>query len=441
MIYLKKATRTAEAEHHDVRAVVESMLAEIARDGEVAAQKFARDLDGWQGDIIVSPDQLRAAADRVPAKLRADIRFAHDNIRRFAEAQRATVTDCEIEIFPGLTAGQRQIPVSSAGCYVPGGRYSHIASAIMTVTTAKVAGVPHIAACSPPRPGVGIPPAILFAMDLCGADVILNIGGVQGVAAMANGLFGLPKADILVGPGNQYVAEAKRILYGQVGIDMFAGPTDSMVVADASADAEMVACDLVGQAEHGYNSPVWLVTSDAALARDVMAMVPAKIAALPQPNRDSAFAAWRDLAEVMLCDSPEEMAQTADRYAPEHLHIQAADLPWWLARLRAYGSLFLGEETTVAFGDKTSGPNHVLPTSGAARYTGGLSVHKFMKTVTWQRATRAAARPLAEATARISRLEGMEGHARSADIRLAKFYPDEVFDLHGTDLLTTDESA
>ena len=429
MIYLKKAAKTAEADHHDVRAVVEKMLAEIATDGETAVQRFAKELDKWSGEIVVSAEVCRAAANLVPDKLKADIRFAHDNIRRFAEAQRATVTDCEVEIFPGLTAGQKQIPVSAAGCYVPGGRYSHVASAIMTITTAKVAGVPHIAACSPPRPGVGVPPAILYAMDLCGADVILNLGGVQGVAAMANGLFGLPKADMLVGPGNQYVAEAKRILYGQVGIDMFAGPTDSMVIADASADAEMVACDLVGQAEHGYNSPVWLVTSDAKLAGDVTALVPAMIQSLPQVNRDSAFAAWRDFAEVMLCDSREEMAQVADRYAPEHLHIQAMDLDWWLHRLRTYGSLFLGEETTVAFGDKTSGPNHVLPTSGAARYTGGLSVHKFMKTVTWQRATRDAARPLAEATARISRLEGMEGHARSADIRLAKFFPDQKFDL------------
>ncbi|MGL4320884.1 MAG: histidinol dehydrogenase, partial [Paracoccaceae bacterium] len=341
MIYLKKATKSAEADHPDVRAVVEQMLADIANGGEAAAQKFARDLDKWDGEIVVSEATRRSAADTIPAKVKADIRFAHDNIRRFAEAQRGTITDCEIEIFPGLTAGQRQIPVTAAGCYVPGGRYSHIASAIMTITTAKVAGVPHIAACSPPRPGVGIPPAILFAMDLCGADVILNMGGVQGVAAMAGGLFGLPRADILVGPGNQYVAEAKRILYGQVGIDMFAGPTDSMVVADGSADAEMVAADLVGQAEHGYNSPVWLVTSDAKLAQDVMALVPALIETLPPVNRDSAFAAWRDLAEVILCDGPEDMAQVADAYAPEHLHVQARDLDWWLARLRAYGSLFL----------------------------------------------------------------------------------------------------
>ena len=433
MIYLKKAVQTAEAEHNNARDMVSVMLASITVDGEVSVLDYSRRLDQWTGDIVVTDAALKAAIDQVPDRVKDDIRFAHANIRRFAEAQRATVSDCQIEILPGLMAGQKQIPVSAAGCYVPGGRYSHVASAIMTITTAKVAGVPHIAACSPPRPGIGIPPAILFAMDLCGADVILNLGGVQGVAAMANGLFGLPKADILVGPGNQYVAEAKRMLFGQVGIDMFAGPTDSMVVADASADAELIAYDLVGQAEHGYNSPVWLVTSDQTLAQKVMAIVPSLIESLPPLNRDSARAAWDNMAEVILCHSAEEMAQVADRYAPEHLHVQAKDLDWWLHRLTSYGSLFLGEETTVAFGDKTSGPNHVLPTSGAARYTGGLSVHKFMKTVTWQRATRDATKPLAEATARISRLEGMEGHARSADIRLAKFFPQETFDLRATE--------
>lgn len=430
MIYLKKAVRTAETDQRGVHEIVARMLAEVAAGGEAVARNYARDLDKWTGDIIVSPEDRAAAAAQVPDRLKADIQFAHDNVRRFAQAQRATITDCAIEILPGVMAGQKQIPVSAAGCYVPGGRYSHVASAIMTITTAKVAGVPHIAACSPPRPGVGIPPAIVYAMDLCGADAILSMGGVQGVAAMANGLFGLPKADILVGPGNQYVAEAKRILFGQVGIDMVAGPTDSMVIADSKADPEIVAVDLVGQAEHGYNSPVWLVTSDRALAERVMGLVPKLIETLPALNRQSAQAAWADFAEVILCDSAEEMAKVADQFAPEHLHIQAENLDWWLQRLRSYGSLFLGEETTVAFGDKTSGPNHVLPTSGAARYTGGLSVHKFMKTVTWQRATREGTRPLAEATARISRLEGMEGHARSADIRLAKFFPDDVFDLN-----------
>lgn len=429
MIYLKTATKSADTDHQDVRDLVQVMLARIMIEGEKAVRDYSRTFDKWTGDIIVSRETLAAAASQVPEQLKRDIRFAHANIRLFAEAQRATLSDCVIEILPGLTAGQKQIPVAAAGCYVPGGRYSHVASAIMTITTAKVAGVPHIAACSPPRPGVGIPPAILYAMDLCGADVILNLGGVQGVAAMAHGHFGLPKADILVGPGNQYVAEAKRMLFGQVGIDMFAGPTDSMVLADSSADAEMVAYDLVGQAEHGYNSPVWLVTTDEALAHAVIRLVPDLIASLPEVNRESARAAWDNMAEVIVCISREEMAAVADCYAPEHLHVQAFDLDWWLGRLTAYGSLFLGEETTVAFGDKTSGPNHVLPTSGAARYTGGLSVHKFMKTVTWQRATRDAARPLAEATARISRLEGMEGHARSADIRLAKFFPGETFDI------------
>ncbi len=427
--YLKKAVRTAETDHADVSTAVRALLAEIAAGGEMAARDMARRFDGWEGEVIASPATRKAAAAALPDQIKADIRFAHTNIARFAQAQRDTIGDTEVEILPGLRAGQRQIPVSAAGCYVPGGRYAHIASAIMTVTTAKVAGVGHIIACSPPRPGTGIPPAIVYAMDLCGADTILNMGGVQAVAAMATGLFGLPRADILVGPGNQYVAEAKRILFGQVGIDMVAGPTDLLILADGGADPALVAADLVGQAEHGYNSPVWLVTDNRALAEDVMARVPALIDDLPQVNADSARAAWRDYAEVVVCADRKEMAQLSDRYAPEHLHVQCADLDWWLARLTAYGSLFLGEETTVAFGDKAAGPNHVLPTGGAARYTGGLSVGKFMKTVTWQRSTRAAARPVAEATARISRMEGMEAHARTADIRLAKFFPGEVFDL------------
>ena len=427
--YLKKALRTPESGHDDVRPAVEAMLAEIEKGGDEAARRYCRDLDRWDGDVVVSKSEIAEAEGAVPERLKADIRFAHDNIRRFAEAQKATISDCRVEIQPGFWAGQRNIPVAAAGCYVPGGRYSHIASAIMTITTAKVAGVPHIAAASPPKPGVGIPPAILFTMGLCGADSVVNLGGVQGVAAMAFGLFGLPKADILVGPGNQYVAEAKRLLYGRVGIDMFAGPTDSMVVADATADPLTVAADLVGQAEHGYNSPVWLVCDDGALAEAVIDAAPRLISALPEPNAASAAAAWRDYAEVILCSNREDMAQVADDYAPEHLHVQAADLDWWLSRLRAYGSLFLGEETTVAFGDKAAGPNHVLPTSGSARYTGGLSVHKYMKTVTWQRATRQGARSVAEATARISRLEGMEGHARTADIRLKRFFPTEKFDL------------
>ena len=416
--YLKQVKTRPAVEGKDIRGVVAQMLAKIEEGGEAAVQDYARDLDGWAGDIVVTAAERAAASARVPQELKDDIRFAHANIRRFAEAQKATMGDCEIEIMPGLIAGQKQIPVSSAGCYVPGGRYSHIASALMTITTAKVAGVPHITACSPTRPGIGIPDPIIFAMDLCGADLILNLGGVQGVAAMSMGLFGGVPADILVGPGNSYVAEAKRMLFGAVGIDMFAGPTDSLVVADHSADPETVAWDLVSQAEHGADSPVWLVATDRRLAETVLQRAPEMIDSLPEPNASAARVAWAERAEVVLCDTREEAAQVADRYAPEHLQVQAEDLEWWLNRLSAYGSLFLGEETTVAFGDKTSGPNHVLPTSGAARYTGGLSVHKFTKTVTWQRCDADASHELALRTARISRMEGMEGHARSAELRL-----------------------
>ncbi|WP_147104880.1 histidinol dehydrogenase [Tateyamaria sp. syn59] len=427
--YLKKATLTATSGASDVHDIVTGILSDIEARGDEAALEYAAKFDKYEGNILLTPEEIEAACALVPDKLKADIQFAHDNVRRFAETQKATVADVELEIVPGLIAGQKAIPVDAAGCYAPGGRYSHVASAIMTVTTAKVAGCKHITACSPPRPGVGIAPAIVYAAHICGADKIMAMGGVQGVAAMTFGLFGLPKANILVGPGNQFVAEAKRILFGRVGIDMIAGPTDSLILADGQADAHIVATDLVSQAEHGYNSPVWLVTDSRDLAETVMEMVPKLIEDLPDVNRENATAAWRDYAEVILCADREEMAACSDDYAPEHLTVQAEDLDWWLARLTCYGSLFLGEETTVSYGDKASGTNHVLPTSGAANYTGGLSVHKYMKIVTWQRATREGSKPVAEATARISRLEGMEGHARSADVRLAKYFPGENFDL------------
>lgn len=427
--YLKKATLTASSDATETHETVKSILTDIETGGDAKALEYARKFDRYEGNVLLTPEEIEAACDLVSDKLKADIRFAQQNVKRFAEAQKATVSDVEIEIVPGMIAGQKAIPVDAAGCYVPGGRYSHIASAIMTVTTAKVAGCHHITACSPPRPGVGINPAIVYAAHISGADKIMALGGVQGVAAMTFGLFGLPKANILVGPGNQFVAEAKRILFGRVGIDMIAGPTDSLILADKSADAHIVATDLVSQAEHGYNSPVWLVTDDRALAQKVMEMVPGLIEDLPDVNRENAFAAWRDYAEVILCDDREEMAACSDDYAPEHLTVQADDLEWWLDRLTCYGSLFLGEETTVSYGDKATGTNHVLPTSGAASYTGGLSVHKYMKIVTWQRATRDGSKQVAQATARISRLEGMEGHARAADVRLAKYFPGETFDL------------
>ena len=427
--YLKKATLTAQSDASNVHDIVRGILNDIEEGGDAKAIEYAQKFDKYDGNVILTQEEIAAACELVPQKLKEDIQFAHENVRRFAEAQKATVSDVEHEVVPGLIAGQKAIPVDAAGCYVPGGRYSHIASAIMTVTTAKVAGCNHIMATAPPRPGVGVAPAIIYAAHICGADTIMALGGVQGIAAMTFGLFGLPKANILVGPGNQFVAEAKRILFGRVGIDMIAGPTDSLVLADKSADPHIVATDLVSQAEHGYNSPVWLVTDSKDLAEDVMNRIPKLINDLPDLNRDNALAAWRDYAEVIVCADREEMAATSDEYAPEHLTVQAEDLDWWRGRLSCYGSLFLGEETTVSYGDKASGTNHVLPTSGAAAYTGGLSVHKYMKIVTWQQATREGSKRVAQATARISRLEGMEGHARAADVRLAKYFPGENFDL------------
>ena len=428
-IYLKKAQLTPKSNASEVHETVKNILTDIEAGGDEKAKEYASKFDQYQGNIILTDEEIEAASELVPAKLKKDIEFAHDNVRRFAEKQKETLKNTENEIHPGFVTGQKVIPVDAAGCYVPGGRYSHIASAIMTVTTAKVAGCKFITACSPPKPNVGVAPAIVYAAHICGANKIMAMGGVQGVASMTYGLFGLPQANILVGPGNQFVAEAKRILFGRVGIDMIAGPTDSLILADETADPFIVATDLVSQAEHGYNSPVWLVTDNEALASKVMNLVPKLIDDLPETNRDNAAAAWRDYAEVIVCDNREEMAACSDEYAPEHLTVQADDLDWWLERLTCYGSLFLGEETTVSYGDKAAGTNHVLPTSRAANYTGGLSVHKYMKIVTYQRATREGSKSIAEATARISRLEGMEGHARAADVRLAKFFPNEEFDL------------
>ncbi len=431
--YLKRAAKTAATDEADVRATVQGMLTDIEAGGEQMAADYARRLDKWEGDIVVSADDVAKAASQVPQKLKDDIRFAHDKVRKFAQAQRGAILDIEVELASGLIAGHRNIPVDTAGCYVPGGRYTHVASAIMSVTTAKVAGVRNVIACSPPRPGVGINPAVLYALNLSGADTILNLGGVQGVAALAFGLFSGHAADILVGPGNQFVAEAKRILYGRVGIDMFAGPSEILVIADNSADPEIVAADLVGQAEHGYNSPAWLITLSRDLGEKVLALVPQLITGLPELNANNANAAWRDYGEVVLVENREQAATVSDSYASEHLEVHCADLDWWLDHLRNYGSLFLGAEATVAFGDKTSGPNHILPTKRAARYTGGLSVGKFLKTVTWQRLTRDANKQIGAVAARLSRLEGMEAHARTSDIRLAKWFPGENFDLTSAD--------
>jgi sulfopropanediol 3-dehydrogenase len=429
--YLKRATKTPVTGEDDTRADVERMLRELEAGGEERARDYAKRLDGYEGEILVGRERIAAASRQVSETLKDDIGFAHARVRDFARHQRDSLLEFEVELSPGLFAGQKLVPVTTAGAYVPGGRYAHVASAIMSVTTAKVAGVERIVACSPPKGPDGVHPAILHALDVCGADTVLCLGGVQGIAALAFGLFSGRPADILVGPGNRYVAEAKRILFGRVGIDLFAGPTEIAIIADDSADPEIVAVDLVGQAEHGPDSPAWLVTTSRRLAEAVMARVAPIAETLPEPNRGAALAAWRDYGEVVVVDTREEAVEICDRWAPEHLEVHAHDPEWWLAKLRNYGSLFLGEETTVTYGDKASGPNHILPTRGAARYTGGLSVGKFIKTVTYQRMTRAGSEAVGAASARISRLEGMEGHARTADRRLAKYFPEKRFDLAG----------
>ena len=432
--YLKKADKSPRTGENETRARVAEMLKEIEQGREDVARAYGEKLDGYAGEIEISQAAIEEAAQKIPAQLKDDIAFAHDRVRKFAERQKASMRAFEAEIEPGIVLGQRLIPVVTAGCYVPGGRYAHVASAIMSITTAKVAGVQNVIACSAPHGAAGVNPGILYAMHYCGADRILALGGVQGIAALAFGLFTGHAADILVGPGNRFVAEAKRMLYGRVGIDLFAGPTEIAILADKTADPVIVATDLVGQCEHGPDSPAWLVSTSQDLAEDVIRRVPGLIAALPEAQRANAEAAWRDYGEVAVADTDEEAAQVSDRWAPEHLEILTAKNDWYAARLTNYGSLFVGEETTVAYGDKAQGTNHILPTKGAARYTGGLSVHKFIKVVTTQRMTPEASRAVAAATARISRLEGMEAHARTADIRLAKYFPGENFNLDARDL-------
>jgi len=427
--YLKKASKTPETETSNAQQVVVEMLANIEKNGESAVREYAKSLDKWTGDIVLTQDQINKIISEVPSLVKQDIDFAVKQVYDFAIAQKESIHNFSTELYPGVLAGQKVIPVNVVGCYAPSGRYAHIASAYMTVATAKAAGVKNIIACSSPFRGGGIHPYVLYAFKAAGADVIMTLGGVQAIASLALGLFTGKPADVVVGPGNKFVAEAKRTLFGKVGIDVFAGPSEIGIIADETADPHIVASDLVGQAEHGHESPAWLFTSSKELASQVAQLVPEMIDRLPPTAKDAAACAWRDYGEIILCDSREEIVKISDQYASEHLEIHAKDLDWWLDHLTCYGSLFLGEETTVAFGDKTSGPNHVLPTKGAARYSGGLSVHKFMKTLTWQKMTKEASKQMAVVTARISRLEGMEAHARTADHRLDKYFPAESFDL------------
>jgi len=420
--YLKKSPKTSSTDDSKTREIVENILKDIEKTKEDGCRELSKKFDKFEGDVVISKEKIEEIKKNLDQKTKDDVQFSHERVRKFAEAQLKNYgQDFEVELSEGLYAGQKLIPVNTAGCYVPAGRYAHIASAVMSVTTAKVAGVKNILVCSSPKPGVGVHPTIVYTADLCGADVIMNLGGVQAIAAMTNGLFGNAPADILIGPGNQFVAEAKRILFGKVGIDLFAGPTEIAIIADENADPEIVAVDLVGQAEHGYNSPAWLFTTSKELADKVIKRVPELIAELPELPRTSSEAAWRDYGEVVLCDTDEEMATISDQYAPEHLEVQTDNLEWFHKRLKNYGSLFIGEETTVAYGDKCSGTNHILPTKGAGRYTGGLFVGKFIKTLSFQRMTKESTELVGAAAARLSRYEGMEAHARTGDARLKKY--------------------
>lgn len=425
--HLKSAEAAAGAAAEDQRTSesVRRMIEDIRERGEVAVREYAEKFDGWTGEFVLSDEKRRYLIESVPQEVKEDIDFAHRQIRRFAEAQRDSLKSFEIETEPGVHLGQRVLPVGCAGCYIPGGRYAHAASALMSVGTAKAAGVSHVVAASPPR-GDSINPAVAYALDVAGADVILEMGGVHAMASMAFGLFGGREADILVGPGNAYVAEAKRLLFGQVGIDVFAGPTESAIIADDSADPMTIAIDLVSQAEHGTNSPVWLFTTSEALGRKVIELLPR--VADDMPNAEVIHAAWRDHGEVIVGDSREEIVEISDRYACEHLQVLCEDLDWWKEHLGNYGSLFLGEGSTVTHGDKCSGTNHILPTKRAGRYSGGLNVHKFMKVLTTQQISEEANRTFSAVASRISRIEGMEGHARACDWRLTKYFPGDQWD-------------
>ncbi|HYE07401.1 MAG TPA: histidinol dehydrogenase [Planctomycetota bacterium] len=419
--YLKRGADAAAVQAADaqVRRTVEEIIAAVRSRGEAAVREYAQRFDGWApADFRLSRAQIEACIAELPRRAIDDIRFAQAQVRRFAEVQRAALRDCEVETLPGVTLGHRNLPIGSVGCYVPGGRYPLVASAHMSVVTAKVAGVPRVIACAPPTKGRPHA-ATVAAMALAGADEIYVLGGVQAVAAMALGAGALAPVDMLVGPGNAYVAEAKLQLFGEVGIDLRAGPTEVLVIADDTADAEMVATDLLGQAEHGPNSPAALITTTAALGEAVLVEIERQLRTLA--TADVAGPAWRDHGRVLVVESREEAAAEADALAYEHVQVLTADPDWFLARLRDYGALFLGPETNVAYGDKVIGTNHTLPTRRAARYTGGLWVGKFLKTVTYQRCTPAASALVGEYCSRLCAIEGFAGHQAQADLRVRRY--------------------
>jgi sulfopropanediol 3-dehydrogenase len=402
-----------------VRETVEAILDEIMQRGDAAVRELSTRFDKWEpAEFRLSNQRIRALIDSLPAQVIDDIRFAQAQIRRFAEVQRAALRDVEVETLPGVRLGHKNIPVASVGCYVPGGRYPMVASAHMSVLTAKVAGVKRVAACTPPLNGEP-PAATVAAMALGGADEIYILGGIQAVAAMALGTSSFPAVDMLVGPGNAYVAEAKRQLFGRVGIDLLAGPTETLIIADDTADAEMCATDLLGQAEHGPTSPAILLTTSAKIAGEIGTEIERQLARLP--TADIAGIAWRDHGQVILCDTDEEMLAEADRIASEHVQVLTREPRWFLERMTNYGSLFLGKETNVAYGDKVIGTNHTLPTKRAARYTGGLWVGKFLKTVTYQEVSPEATAMIGEYCSRLCAIENFAAHKEQADLRVRRY--------------------
>jgi sulfopropanediol 3-dehydrogenase len=419
--YLKRGKDAADVAKADseTRQAVESILRDIDSRGDQAVRMLAKKYDGWDRESFrLTPAEIEAAIARVPAQDLEDIRFAQAQVRNFATKQRAAIQDIEVETLPGVVLGHKNIPVNAVGCYVPGGRYPMVASAHMSVVTAKVAGVKRIVAAAPPFKGEPHP-AIVAAMHMGGADEILVLGGIQAVGAMALGTESVAAVDMLVGPGNAYVAEAKRQLYGRVGIDLFAGPTETMVIADETVDAEICAIDLLGQAEHGPTSPAVLLTTSEDLAEGVMIEVERQLQILP--TADIARQAWADYGQVIVCASLEEMAEVADRLAFEHVQVMTVDNEFFLNRLTNYGALFLGARTNVAYGDKVIGTNHTLPTRQAARYTGGLWVGKFLKTCTYQRVlTDEASVRIGAYCSRLCALEGFAGHGEQANVRLRR---------------------
>jgi sulfopropanediol 3-dehydrogenase len=415
--HLKTPRHAPQATDPKVREVVSQILLDVERDGEAAVRRYSERFDSWSPDrFVLRREDIDRRIATVSPELRGHIDLAAQQIQQFAEAQRASLRDVEISTLPGIVLGHKHVPVGAVGAYSPGGRYPLIASSLMTTVVPRAAGVERIVCAAPPIDADGIAPAMLYAMSVGGADEVVCVGGAHGLAALAFGLEEMAPVDMIVGAGNAYVAEAKRQLFGRVGIDLLAGPTEIAVIADGEADPELVASDIVGQLEHGPTSVGWLVSTSPEVAQAAMIAIDRRIAELP--TGEVAATAWRDFGEVVVCETRAEAAEQSDRFAAEHVEVHTADPDWYLENLRNYGSLFLGDETTVPYGDKGVGTNHVLPTAGAARYTGGLWIGKFIKTLTYQRATAEGSANIAPAIVAISEAERLPGHARSAQDRL-----------------------